>query len=315
MGGDHAPDVTVRAAVQCARQGIDVILVGDAPRLRELGADRKHISIEHAPDVVRMDEPATSVRRRPEASVRRAVELVAEGRACGVVSCGNSGALFVSALMGLRTMPGVERPGIATVLPRSDRGQLILLDAGANVDCKPELLASFATLGAAYASAMGVARPRVGLLSNGHESTKGNAAVRAALPLIEALPLEVVGNVEPTEALAGHCDVLVCDGFVGNVLLKGVEAAAETVMALWREEVERRRSARLVAALLAGAFSRFRRRVAWNAYGGGLLLGVEGVVVVGHGRASADAIDAAVRMAQRLANTGVVDAVRRRLET
>jgi glycerol-3-phosphate acyltransferase PlsX len=187
------------------------------------------------------------------------------------------------------------------------------LDAGANVDCRPEQLACFSLLGAAYAQLLGTADPRVGLLANGEEATKGNQQVRATLPLIQALPLKVVGNIEPNAALAGGCDVLVCDGFVGNVLVKGVEAAAETVVHLLREEIRRNPSAMVGAWLTSRAFSRFRERVAWQAVGGGMLLGVRGVVVVGHGRANSEAVRAAIRLASDAARDGLTTGLEERL--
>lgn len=310
MGGDHAPDAIVAGAVLAAADGLPVLLVGDEARIGPLLPRGVSVPIRHAADVVAMDEAPSAVRRKADASVRRAVELVRDGEACAAVSCGNSGAMLVAAVMALGVAEGVERPAIATVLPRQDGGRLVLLDSGANVDCRPEQLACFGQLGAAYARLLGTPDPRVGLLANGEEATKGNAQVRATLPLLQALPLRVVGNVEPTAALAGGCDVLVCDGFVGNVLLKGVEAAAETVVHLLREEIRRKPSALFGAWLTSRAFSRFRQRVAWQAYGGGLLLGTNGVVVVGHGRATAEAVHAAVKLATDASRQGVVERVR-----
>ncbi len=299
MGGDHAPDAAVHGAVLAAGQGIDVVLVGDEVRLRALLPRGSSMVIVHAPDVVGMDEGAVAaVRKKPDSSLRRAMALVKSGQACAVMSCGNTGAVLVASVLDLGVRPGIERPAIATLLPRSDGGMLVLLDAGANVDCRPEMLASFALLGAEFAKSQGMATPRIGLLANGEEESKGNAQGRAALPLIRALPLLVVGNVEPHAAMAGACDVLVCDGFVGNVLLKGVEAAAETVVHLLRDEIRRNPSARFGAWLTSRAFGRFRKRVQWQAYGGGVLLGVEGTVVVGHGRANAEAVAAAIRTAR-----------------
>lgn len=299
MGGDHAPDAIVDGAVMAVSQGIDVVLVGDEPRVRALLPRGSKIAVVHAPDVVGMDEGAVAaVRKKPDSSLRRCMALVKSGQASSVMSCGNTGAVLVASVLDLGVREGVERPAIATLLPRSDGGTLVLLDAGANVDCRPEMLASFALLGAEFARSRGMPAPRVGLLANGEEASKGNAQGRAALPLILALPLVCVGNVEPHAAMAGACDVLVCDGFVGNVLLKGVEAAAETVVHLLRDEIRRNPSARFGAWLTSRAFGRFRKRVQWQAYGGGVLLGVDGTVVVGHGRANAEAVAAAIRTAR-----------------
>lgn len=313
MGGDHAPEAIVAGAVRAVRRGHRVVLVGDEVRLRPLIPARLSIGIEHAPDVFGMAEPPAGVRRREESSVRRTMQLVRDGRACAAVSCGSTGAVLVAAVLDLGVVEGVDRPAIATALPRRDGGRLILLDAGANVDCRPELLACFALLGAAYAECSGVVRPRIGLLSNGEEEGKGNVQTRATLPLLRALDLEVVGNVEPTAAMEGACDVLVCDGFVGNILLKAAEGAVGTVVALLREEIRRRPSGWIGAFLLRGAFRRFRARVAWDAHGGALLLGTRGVVVVGHGRANPDAVCAAIAMADRHVASGLVDRMATRL--
>ena len=315
MGGDDAPEAIVEGAVRAHADGLPVVLVGNRERVAPLLPRRNAPELVHAPDVVQMDESAASVRRRPDVSVRRTLALVKEGRCAGALSCGHSGALLVSALAELGTYPGVERPGIASVLPRSDGGRLVLMDAGANVDCKPEMLANFAQLGAIYAEAMGVERPRVGLLSNGEEEKKGNLQVRATLPLLRSLDLHVVGPVEPSAAMEGACDVLICDGFVGNVLLKAAEGAVHTVVTLLREEITRRPTGRLGAVLLHGAFRRFRDRVAWDAHGGALLLGVQGLVAVGHGRATPEAVAAAVAMVHAAAGSGLHEQLADRLTT
>jgi glycerol-3-phosphate acyltransferase PlsX len=320
MGGDDAPNAIVDGAVLAVRAGHSVLLVGDRERLearlkraRLRGRDRARLTIEHTDVAFGMGESPASVRRLPDASVRRAMQCVANGRARAAVSCGSTGATLVSAVLDLGTLPGAERPAIATLLPRRDGGRLVLLDAGANVDCRPELLACFAQLGAAYAEVTGVKRPRVGLLANGTEEGKGNMQVRATLPLLRSLDLDVVGNVEPTGAMDGECDVLVCDGFVGNILLKAAEGAVGTVVTLLREEIRRRPSGMLGAFLLRGAFRRFRNRVAWDVQGGALLLGTNGVVVVGHGRATPDAVAAAIGLATRSADAGLVARMARRL--
>lgn len=319
MGGDLAPAAQVAGALAAVRLGIPVVLVGDEATLTQrIEAERRRrpwrslalLCVEHAGDSLGMDEPAGTVRSRPECSVRRTIQLVKEGRAAAAVSCGQTGATLVGTILDLGTLPGVKRPAIATRLPRRDGGSLVLVDAGASVDCKPELLVSFAMLGAAYVRASGVRSPRIGLLSNGEEDGKGNQQVRATLPLLRELDLDVVGNVEPSAAMAGACDVLVCDGFVGNVLLKAAEGAVSTVVALLREEIGRRPTGVLGAFLLRGAFERFRKRVQWDAIGGALLLGAEGVVVVGHGRADAGAVCAAIQTADRYARSGLVDAMR-----
>jgi glycerol-3-phosphate acyltransferase PlsX len=221
---------------------------------------------------------------------------------------------MASALHVLGTVAGIDRAPLATVVPRRDGGQLVLLDLGANVDCKAAHLAQFALLGDAYARAvLRLEEPRVGLLANGDEPGKGNTQVRAAWPEIAALGLNFVGNVEPLGALRGECDVLVCDGFVGNVMLKTVEGTVEVLARVLREEIRRRPSARVGAWLLAGAFRRFRQRTTYDAVGGALLLGVNGVAVVGHGRADARAVASAVRYAFACAEAGLVASLNQRV--
>ena len=314
MGGDDAPEAIVEGGVRAHAAGRPVVLVGVADRIRPLLPRRNAPEVIDAPDVIGMDEAPSVARRRPDSSLRRALSLVASGRCSGAVSCGNSGALLVSAVLELGTLDGVERPAIASVLPRSDGGRLVLMDAGANVDCKPEHLANFALLGSIYASSLGVDEPRIGLLSNGEEDSKGNLQVRATLPLLRSLPLNVLGPVEPSAAMAGACDVLICDGFVGNVLLKAAEGAVQTVVTLLKEEITRRPTGQLGALLLRGAFRRFRERVAWDAHGGALLLGVGGAVVVGHGKATPDAVHAAVRMAHEASSSGLIGRLRSELD-
>lgn len=310
MGGDFAPEAIVRGALRAHAEGLGVVLVGDRDRIAPFLPARGAPDVLHADEVVGMEEgPALGVRRKPGSSVRRALELVARGEASAAVSCGNTGATLVAAKVHLDALEGVERPALATVIPRSDGGRLVLLDAGANVDCRPEQLASFAMLGAAYAQVLGVPSPRVGLLSNGAEDGKGNMQVRASLPLLRQLPLDVVGNVEPSAAMAGACDVLVCDGFVGNILIKAAEGAVGTVVQLLRQEIKRRPSGRMGAWLMRGALDRFRSRVAWDAHGGALLLGTAGLVVVGHGRANDAAVCSAVQLASDMAGRQLVPAL------
>lgn len=312
MGGDFAPQAMVDGALRAVADGFSVVLVGSPADLEpHLGG--VSIPIVPASDAIGMDESPTVVRRRRDSSVVKAIAAVAEGRADAAVSFGNTGAALVAGVLELGTLKGVERPALATPLPRSDGGRVVLLDVGANVDCRPEHLANFALLGASWARTLGVPEPRVGLLSNGHEDGKGNAATRAALPLLRALPVTCVGNIEPIEALSGGCDVLVCDGFVGNVLIKSVEAAGGTVLGLVRLEAEQHATSRFAAWLLSRTSRRLRAKVAWDAHGGAVLLGVDGVVVVGHGRANADAVYAAIRMAYEAVAGGLVESLRTQL--
>ncbi|MFT4626143.1 MAG: glycerol-3-phosphate acyltransferase PlsX [Myxococcota bacterium] len=311
MGGDRAPREIVAGAVAAAKTGGPVFVVGDELVLRPLVPLRSSVVIVHAAGRVAMDASPRTVRGIKDASVRVCARMVADGRVDGMVSCGNTGATLMAAVLEIGVLDDVQRPALATVLPRSDGGRLILLDAGANVDCRPELLASFALLGAAHAELLGIDSPRVGLLSIGEEDGKGNSQVRAALPALRALPLNVVGNVEPSAAMSGACDVLVCDGFVGNVLVKAAEGAVSTVGGILRAEIHRYWSGRVGAFLLRGALARFRARVSWDALGGAQLLGTPGVVIVGHGRSSAEAVTAAIESARHTCRADLPAAVRR----
>jgi glycerol-3-phosphate acyltransferase PlsX len=217
---------------------------------------------------------------------------------------------MAAALFRLGRLDGVERPALTTIAPRADGGQLVLLDLGANADCRPQHLAQFAVMGDVLARvALGLDAPRVGLLSNGEEPGKGNELVRQAGPLLQSLDLDFVGNVEPTGAFGGHCDVLVTDGFTGNVMLKTVEATAQVVTNLLRAEARGAVSRAVGARLLAPLMRRFRERTDARTAGGALLLGVKGVVVVGHGRSDARAVASAIRHAAGFADSGLVDSM------
>jgi glycerol-3-phosphate acyltransferase PlsX len=315
MGGDDAPRAIVAGAVLAVRSGLDVILVGNEAVLRPLIPRALKIPVVHAPQVIAMGEPATAARRKPDSSMRRALDLVHAGDAVAAFSCGNSGAWLVNAVMVLQVFDGIERPAIATVLPRFDGGRFVMLDAGANVDCRPGQLVGFALLGAAYAQMLGVERPTIGLLSNGEEPSKGNMLVRSTLPLLQELDLDVVGNVEPPAALRGACDVLVCDGFVGNAVLKSLEGAVELVAELLADEIRRRPSARMGTRLMGRAFRGFRERLGWDVSGSAVLLGTRGAVIVGHGGATADDVASGIALADSVARGGLVEHVRARVES
>jgi len=299
MGGDHAPSATVDGACRAVRDGIAVVLVGDETVLRAHIPKGVEIDIIHASEAIEMDEaPSAAVRSKKDASVRVAARAVAEDRASALVSFGNTGALMAASLMELGRIDGVERPAVIATLPRRDGGQVVILDLGANVDCKPSHLAQFGVMGSVFAQdVLGLERPRVGILSNGEEEGKGNEQVRAALPVLENMPIHFIGPIEPADALQGGCEVVVCDGFVGNVMLKSVEASIAIAGKVLREEILRRPGAKIGAKLLAGAFRRYRNRTSAGAVGGAFLLGVKGTVLVGHGRADAKAVHAAIKRA------------------
>lgn len=317
MGGDAGPAVNVEGAVAAARElGLGVILVGVEEEVRR-HLDRHDltglpIKVRHASEVVEMEEsPSAALRKKKDSSIRVAVDLLRSGDADAVVSAGNTGAVMAITLVVLGPLPGVERPAIAALLPTLT-GHAILLDVGANVDCKPRHLVQFAIMGNVYArQALGKARPRVGLLSIGEEETKGNELTKEAFrALEEERGIEFIGNVEGVDVFKGHADVVVCDGFTGNVALKIGESVAETIMALVREEVTTDLRSRAGALLLKPAFDRLRRRLDYSEVGGAPLLGVNGVTIISHGRSSAKAIRNALRVAADCVTSRVLDNIR-----
>jgi glycerol-3-phosphate acyltransferase PlsX len=310
MGGDRAPEELVAGSLLALAEDADLrlVLVGESNRLLPLvGAANaaRRLSLEEADSVIAMDaHPAQAVRAQPHSSVNVAVDLVAQGRADACFSAGNSGAAMAAALLRLHRQPGVARPAIATPLP-TPSGTTLLVDAGAQVECRPEWLAQFSAMGSAYvARVMGVTRPRVGLLSNGEESSKGNSLVQAAHRLISELDLNYVGPVEGRELLSGNVDVVVCDGFVGNVALKTAEGVAEAIMAAMRQEAGADLRSRLGAVLLLPGLRRMRARLDWRSVGAAPLLGVRGLVFIGHGRSDAAAVASALRVAAQAVRSG-----------
>ncbi len=309
MGGDHAPRVVVEGATLAAREfGQGVILVGDRARVEDeltrLGVRSGDLPIEvrHASEVVAMDEPpAAALRKKKDSSLRVCLELVREGRASAAVSAGNSGAFMALGSLVLGRLSGVDRAAIATVLPNRV-GRVVLIDAGANVDCKPQHLVQFAIMGEVYARrVLGISEPRVGLLTNGTEEGKGNDVTREAYALLKPAPLRFLGNVEGRDIYNGNADVVVCDGFVGNVALKASEGLAEAVRGMMREEIERSWRTRLGYLLIRPAFKAFEQRVDYAEVGGAPLLGLAGVAIVSHGGSNAKAIKNAIRVAATFA--------------
>jgi glycerol-3-phosphate acyltransferase PlsX len=313
MGGDEAPGPIVEGAVAAARHlPVALRLVGPTDRIREElaryeDAAALDVTIVEAPDVVGMAEsPTAALRRKPGASIRVAAALVARGEAVAMFSAGSTGATVMAAYGGLGLLPGVDRPALATAIPTRQR-PAILLDAGANVECRPQHLLQFAIMGTVYAQvALGIAQPRVGLLSIGEEETKGTDLIREAHQLLKSAPVQFIGNVEGRDVYAGHADVIVCDGFTGNVALKISEGLVDTVEHLLGEELQSTFSTRVGYLLSLRAFRRFRRRVDYSEYGGAPLLGVNGLCIVGHGRSSAKAVRNAVAMAHRFATFDVI---------
>jgi glycerol-3-phosphate acyltransferase PlsX len=253
-----------------------------------------------------MDEPALAVRRRPHASVRLAAEAVAAGEAAALYTAGHSGAAVIASHGAFGLLDGIERPALAATIPTRD-GAAILVDAGASVSCRPEHLLAFARLGAAYASVMlGVERPRVGLLSNGEEAGKGTTLVRGAHARIAETPLHFIGNLDASELFTGAADVIVCDGFTGNVVLKTSEGLVEAIDGLMADEMARSVTAQVGAVLTRGALRRFRARLDYSEYGGAPLLGLRHLCVIGHGRSSPKAIATGIRLTARFARKRLV---------
>jgi len=304
MGSDAAPVVEVDGAIQAAEQyGLAIVLVGQEERIRELLA--KHptsglsIEVVHASEVITMtDSAATAVRRKRDSSIRVAARLMHDGVVSGIVSAGNTGAVMATSKLVMGTLPVVDRPALSTVLPTQKGKPAILLDVGANVDCKPLHLEQFAIMGDIYSRAIfGIRRPRVGLLSIGEEDTKGNELTKEAFKSLKRAPLNFIGNVEGRDIFKGDVDVIVCDGFTGNVALKLSEGLIETFREMLGQELRKTLQAKVGYILAQHAFRDFSRRLDYSEYGGAPLLGINGITIVCHGRSNANAIKNAIRVA------------------
>lgn len=302
MGGDLGPGVVVRGAVRALASlpaGTQLTLVGDEAQVRPHlpAAAAGCCDVRHAPDVVTMDDaPATAVRRKPNASMVVAARLVHESAADAMVSPGNTGGVLASALFTLGRISHVQRPAIATVFPTAG-SDCILLDVGANADCRPGHLLQFGVMGAVFARLrLGLERPRVGLLNIGEEASKGNEVTAAAYPLLRQSGLNFVGNIEGRDLLGGHADVVVCDGFVGNIVLKFAESMLGFTRGLLRDKITQSARLKLGHVLMRPAFNALKQRLDYQEFGGAPLLGVQGVVVIAHGKSSERAIENAVRV-------------------
>lgn len=321
MGGDRAPATVVAGACRAASEdGTPVLLVGQEDRIAaELARfdgklPKERIEVVHADEVVGMDEPAvTPLRRKPGSSIRRCVELVQQGRARALVTAGNTGAAVVAAKVVIGTVPGVDRPALAAVLPNAV-ARTVLLDVGANVDTRPAHLREFAVMGHAYAQeVLGVAHPRVGLLSIGEEEGKGSDLTREVFRVLQETGLEFVGNVEGGDVFSGRADVVVCDGFVGNAVLKSAEALADLATRMLAKEVETGWRTRLGFFLARPAVERFRMNTDYAEYGAAPLLGLAGGCFIAHGRSNPRAIQSAVRRAVEFVQADVHLKIRDRL--
>ncbi len=316
FGGDEAPGATIEGALAAVREdGLKVLLVGPARAVRkELGRFRPlpaGLQIVDAPDRVAMeDAPLVVLRQKRRSSLNVCAELVREGRAAAMVTAGNTGAAWIAARSTLGMIEGVERPALAAILPKID-GNTLVVDVGANVECRPRHLVQFAVMGSLYAEhVLGVDRPRVGLMSVGEEENKGGRKGREKFRVLSAAGINFVGNVEGSDVFSSEVDVIVCDGFTGNVILKVSEGLGEMIMAVLLEEA--RRSAVYGAGLLMakGAFVNLKRRMDYAEYGGAPLLGIDGACLICHGKSTGRAIRNALKFAALYASSGVVNKIR-----
>jgi glycerol-3-phosphate acyltransferase PlsX len=328
MGSDRAPKPEVEGAILAARlYGVRVLLVGSEATIkaeldRHLAARRLPIEIVHASEHITMEDKVEAIRAKRDSSMRVGLRLVREGQASGFVTAGNTGAAMATAKIVLGAVPGVDRPALVAVFPTAPGTPAILLDVGANVDCTAQNLEQFAVMGDVYFRAMfgnmfgkrpGTAGPRVGLLSIGEEETKGNELTRDAFQLLKQLPLNFVGNVEGRDLYNGHVDVIVADGFVGNVALKVSEGVANLVRTALKESLKATITRQVGALLSRSAFTDFKKRLDHTEYGGAPLLGVKGACIITHGSSNANAMKNAVRVAAEFAERGVNELIERGL--
>lgn len=322
MGGDYGPEELITGALQAVKQaGIKVTLVGDAEllqshidKLPDESSPVSSLEIVHASEVVGMDEyPVDAIRRKKDSSIMVAFELARSNKVDGVVSAGNSGATMAAALRKLGRVKNVVRPGIASMFPTLKR-PVVIMDIGANVDCRPLHLFQFAVMASAFASLYDVDRPRVGILSIGEESGKGNSLVRVTYELLQKSSLNFIGNVEGRDVYKGDVDVIVCDGFVGNNILKVSEGLVEAVMQMLKNEIIKSPLAKIGYLLARPAINRFKKRVDYTEYGGAPLLGIDGTGIVCHGKSNAQAIKNAILEAVKMVENNVKDKILKDLE-
>jgi len=321
MGGDYAPAVTIEGAIETVNdfEGIDVILVGDENSIKRKLDSKRHlpnrISIKHASQVVGMDEaPAAAIRKKRDSSIGRAIELVKNGEADAMVSAGHSGVIMATALLFLRTSPGVDRPAIATIMPTL-KAPFVLIDAGANLYCKPENLYQFGLMGSAYCSAIfGRTEAKVALLSIGEEDTKGNELTKESFKLLKKADINFIGNVDGKDIFTGIADVIVCDGFTGNVVLKISEGLADAIVKILKREIAEQSVGRIAYLLMKSALISFKKKTDYDEYGGAPLLGINGTCIISHGRSTAKAIKNALRVAADFSEKRVYEVIASKIE-
>ncbi|RPI34588.1 MAG: phosphate acyltransferase PlsX [Chloroflexota bacterium] len=316
MGSDTYPEPEIQAAVEAGRTyGDEVILVGHEerlrPRLQALAGENPPVRIVHAPEVLEMgDKPAANARRKAQNSMAIGMDLIKEGQADAFITAGNTGGAMANALFHLGRIRGVKRPALTALFPVR-QGHCVVLDIGANAECKPEYLLQFAIMGSLYAQkVLKIASPRVGLLSNGEEAGKGNELVKETYPLLQGSGLNFIGNVEGKELFGGHADVVVTDGFTGNVLLKSSEAVAKLITDILKEELTASARTKVGALLAKPAFGKIKKMLDPAEVGAAPLLGIDGLVFIGHGRSDARALLSAIRVARQAVEANLLEAVR-----
>ncbi len=316
MGGDYAPSVNIEGAVETVNEhdDIDVILVGNEALIeRELQSKRYRagrMSVIHASQVIEMNESSTAaIRKKKDSSIRVGIDLVKSGKADAFVSAGHSGVVMATSLLLLGRSEGVDRPAIATIMPTL-KDTFILVDAGANVDSRPENLLQFALMGNTYCKlVLNKTRPKVGLLSIGEEDTKGNELTKEAFKLLKETQLDFIGNIEGKDIFTGKADVVVCDGFIGNIALKVSEGLAETIIKMLKREITSVSTGRVGYLLMKPAIRNFKKRTDYDEYGGAPLLGINGSCIISHGRSTSKAIKNALRVAADYSRKRVFDAI------
>ena len=318
MGGDHAPAIVVDGAVQAAQDlGLEIVLVGQGAaveaELARHDTTGLGLAVHHASQVIEMDEhPAAAVKAKKDSSMVVGMELIKRHEADAFFTAGNSGGALAAALFRLGRIKGIKRPALSTIFPsETPQGYCFVLDIGANADCRPEYLVQFALMGSAYAErVLGVPNPRVAIVSNGEEEGKGNQLVQETVPLLKAGGFNFVGNAEGKDIPRGHADVIVTDGFTGNVIIKLAEGVSKFLLDVLRTEITSSNVSKVGALLARPAFDEVKSRLDYREYGGAPLLGVDGVVIVGHGRSDAKAIRNGIRMAAQAVENGVLDAIK-----
>jgi glycerol-3-phosphate acyltransferase PlsX len=316
MGGDYAPSVNIEGAVEIVNdfEDTDIILVGDEPAIsRELAGKKyspKRISIKHASQSVRMDESTTmAIRKKRDSSIRRGIELVKHGEADAFVSAGHSGAVMATALLLLGTSDVVDRPAIAAIMPTL-KAPFVLIDAGANLYCKPDNLLQFALMGSTYCKLiLGRPDPKVALISTGEEDTKGNELIKETFKLLKEADINFIGNIDGKDIFTGDIDVIVCDGFIGNVILKTSEGLADAIIKMLKREIAGLATGRIGYLFMKPALRNFKKKTDYDEYGGAPLLGINGTCIISHGRSTSKAIRNAIRVASDFAEKKVYDSI------